>query len=466
MELSRYQKDGIRLWTENNFRTAWFWEPGVGKTFTAIWLCKELIKRNKVKRIVVVVPSCLVTMWSEDLKDQGVGDDLFTYLPLKRMRVTDKPEPDNERILLISYSLLSTRKLPEADMYILDESHNIKNYKSKAYLLLKSTIKPTDKLILMTGTPAPNGEEDFFSQVTLVKPGVLGSNITQYRRRFFYLFNAKFFIYRLKESMKENLYNLLYTCCSFIRTKDVLDLPSKNFIPLRYELEPAQRRLYREVKLNKCITGSVNEGEQELLPVPSPSIRARMLQMICSGFVKMDLTLPDGFGKVDIDIEPETLSEKEQILLNKLEQFHSLKEQALVWINFIATAERLKRIIPKKYKYRVIVGGMSEKIKQKYLQEYVDGKLDFILAHPLTLGTGINQFRTTRYMLYYELSPDHGAFEQSVARIWRRGQTNPVFIYLFVGRKCIDTHIYNLLKNKGDVKDVIFRGYLENNELD
>ena len=69
---------------------------------------------------------------------------------------------------------------------IIDESQNFKTHDSKRFKALKKVRPAITRLIELTGTPAPNGLMDLWSQMYLLDQGqALGKNITAYRDKWF-----------------------------------------------------------------------------------------------------------------------------------------------------------------------------------------------------------------------------------------------------------------------------------------
>jgi SNF2 family DNA or RNA helicase len=69
---------------------------------------------------------------------------------------------------------------------IIDESSSFKSPKSRRFKALKAVRKRIEKVILLTGTPSPNGLLDLWSQIYLIDQGErLGKYITHFREKYF-----------------------------------------------------------------------------------------------------------------------------------------------------------------------------------------------------------------------------------------------------------------------------------------
>ena len=72
------------------------------------------------------------------------------------------------------------------DMVVLDESSSFKNPQSKRFKAMKLVRPRINRLVELTGTPAPNGLEDLWAQIYLLDGGQrLGRTISSYREAFF-----------------------------------------------------------------------------------------------------------------------------------------------------------------------------------------------------------------------------------------------------------------------------------------
>jgi SNF2 family DNA or RNA helicase len=86
---------------------------------------------------------------------------------------------------------------------------------------------------------------------------------------------------------------------------------------------------------------------------------------------------------------------------------------------------------------------------QQVLQRFNRGEIDVLIAHPLSMGYGLNLQYACSTIIFYSLPWSVEAYEQSIARIYRNGQQKDVAIYRIV---CIDTYderVAKVLATKG-----------------
>lgn len=455
----KYQVQAMSKWMKNDFRGALYWEPGLGKSFVTMQSCIRLLEKDLAKRILIVVPSGLINMWEDDLLKSGLDPDiLFVYLPKKGKKDVELLPSKGHKVVLISYSLIFRRPIDnDFDTFICDESHNLKSHKAKAYKTLKKLIKPKDKVLLLSGTPFPNGRIEIFSQLDLIQPGIVGKNITQFRNNYCVCTNKDYYIYDVLPENNKLIDGILHKYCDFRKTSEAVELPPVSYINIPYEMSKKQKKSYNQIKNTKIYKDKAGEE----IPLVQPAIRLMLLRQVTSGFVKMNLDYTKELGmKFELNDCLDKEIPKEQTLFDLLNALPQNK-QGLIWVAFRETGERLKRYLEKYFKVGLIHGNVNKPDRAKLLKKYQEKKIQFLIAHPLTLGTGINIFQKTQYMIWYELSYDAALYEQAEGRINRLGQDNNMFIYTLLGRQTVDDKVQYAVKNKLDVEKYIFETYLK-----
>jgi len=155
-------------------------EVGLGKTFEAGIVLKQLLISGKVKRALIIVKASSMSDWKEVLQ-------LFFEFPLvmssskkydlKRNGFDDDSVWGYSNIIICSHHMfrnsIENIKKHKWDLLILDEAHVVKNHQSQIHQLVKS-FKVPYKLFL-TATPVQNKEREFFNIIDCLQPGFLGS---------------------------------------------------------------------------------------------------------------------------------------------------------------------------------------------------------------------------------------------------------------------------------------------------
>lgn len=69
IKLRDYQKEAIEAWVKNNYHGFYVMATGTGKTWTAIYSAKELVKTHPCMIVICVPYKHLVKQWSEDIQN-------------------------------------------------------------------------------------------------------------------------------------------------------------------------------------------------------------------------------------------------------------------------------------------------------------------------------------------------------------------------------------------------------------
>lgn len=146
-------------------------EMGLGKTLTSLAYCV-----TRGYRVLVVGPKVTRRQWCQEAAK---------FFPSYFARTCELKTVSRETDLT-QYSLVSTNyeaadklsALLEAgkfDVLIIDESHNIKNAKTKRYQSIARVARNIKRRILLSGTAVKNKKVELFHQLELIKPGLYES---------------------------------------------------------------------------------------------------------------------------------------------------------------------------------------------------------------------------------------------------------------------------------------------------
>jgi superfamily II DNA or RNA helicase len=134
---------------------------GLGKT----WIGKKLLEDyayHQRYRAVVICPAALQKMWHDELLSAGIAANIITQEALGRENC-------------------DIRDLLDADVILVDESHNFRNRNTQRYENIERILAANNrrgklseqrkKLILLTATPISNNVFDLYSQISLITGG-------------------------------------------------------------------------------------------------------------------------------------------------------------------------------------------------------------------------------------------------------------------------------------------------------
>ncbi|EUC27107.1 hypothetical protein COCCADRAFT_10207 [Bipolaris zeicola 26-R-13] len=179
--LREYQHDGLD-WLANLYESDTNGiladEMGLGKTIQTISLLAYLAVRHEIwGPHLVVVPTSVMLNWEMEFRKFLPGFKILTYYgdinERKRKRLgwrnTGK---DMYNVVITSYQLIlqdaAAFKMRPWRYLVLDEAHNIKNFKSQRWQTMLNL--RTERRLLLTGTPLQNNIDELWSLLYFLMP--------------------------------------------------------------------------------------------------------------------------------------------------------------------------------------------------------------------------------------------------------------------------------------------------------
>ena len=325
------------------------------------------------------------------------------------------------------------------DMVVLDESSSFKNPQSKRFKAMKLVMSRIARLVLLTGTPAPNGLEDLWAQIYLLDAGErLGRTISSYREAFFTQDYARpgqmYRTYTPQQDAESRIQAAISDICVSMKSEDYLELPDyiENVVPVA--LDAKAKRAYDKLEKEMLL-----EVDTQLVTAQSAAMLNGKLLQLCSGAVY------DSTGEV-VDIHDCKL----EAFLETIEQLNG--EHALVFYWFKHEADRLTEALAKTDKVvRVYQGPEDEKA-------WNAGEVDVLLAHPVSCGYGLNLQAGGHHAIWFGY-PNWALeiYQQANKRLHRQGQKHPVICHHLVVQGGMDEDVIAALHDKGDTQESLMQ---------
>ena len=403
---------------------------GLGKTVITLTAIAELMhNRFEITKALVIAPLRVAeNVWDAEAKK---------WDHLKHLRIVKVLGSKSERIQALNTSAdiyvinrENTKWLVDYyqkdwpfDLLVLDELSSFKSHRAKRFKALRKVRPLCKRVVGLTGTPAPNGLLDLWSQVYLLDSGKrLGKTITGYRERYFLPDKRNrhvVFSYKPKAGAEEAIYERLSDICISMKNKDYLNIPERidNIVPVK--LPPKNMEQYRQLErelLLPLLEGDVVAGSAAVLT-------NKLLQMTGG-------TVYDEDGGVQ-----EIHDEK----LNALEDLIEAANGKPVLI-YYAYRHELYRI-QNRFDCRVLD-------KPQDIEDWNKGEVPVMLAHPASAGHGLNLQDGGSTIIWFGLPWSLELYQQANARIHRQGQRNTVVVHHLVAKGTIDEDVMQVLKNK------------------
>lgn len=423
-----------------------FLDMGLGKTVITLTAINDLkYNRFQVSRCLVVAPKKVAeATWSLEAAkwDHLEHLKIIPVLGTAKKRVQALESPGDIWVInrenipwLVDYY----RNEWPFDMVILDESSSFKNPQSKRFKAIKLVMPLIRRLVLLTGTPAPNGLEDLWAQIFLLDGGIrLGRTITSYREAFFTQDYARpgqmYRTFTPQKDADERIKAAIADICVSMKSEDYLELPDyvENIVPV--VLDAKARKVYDKLEKEMLL-----EVDSQLVTAQSAAVLNGKLLQLCSGAVY------DSTGEA-LHVHDCKLD----VFLETVEQLNG--EHALVFYWFKHEQERLVDVLSKTgLTVRVYQGAEDE-------QAWNAGEVDILLAHPVSCGYGLNLQQGGHHAIWFGY-PNWALeiYQQANKRLHRQGQKHPVICHHLVVQGGMDEDVISALHDKGDTQESLMQ---------
>lgn len=321
------------------------------------------------------------------------------------------------------------------DMVILDESSSFKNSQSKRFKALKLVRSRIRRIVELTGTPSSNGLEDLWAQIYLLDGGArLGKTLSAYRQMYFVPGRRNrmtIYNYEPKDGSFEAIKQSISDICISMKATDYISLPDvmQNDIPVA--LDAKARKAYEELETELLL-----QVDENTITAGSAGVLTGKLLQLCNGAI------------YDEDRKAVKIHDcKINAFLELIEQLHG--QHTLVFYNFQHDRDRLLEALTA-YDLRVRVYSQA-----KDEQDWNNGDIDVLLAHPASCGYGLNLQRGGHHAIWFGLTWSLEQYEQANKRLHRQGQEHPVVIHHLVVQGGMDEQVVKALKNKSDMQSAL-----------
>lgn len=326
--------------------------------------------------------------------------------------------------------LVNNSHLPfDFDMIVVDELSSFKNHQSMRFRALMKARPKVKRIVGLTGTPSSNGLMDLYAEFRLLDMGErLGRFIGQFRTKYFKPDKTNGYVvysYRPLPGAEEAIYDKISDITISMKATDHLDMPELVSTEHTVHLSEAEREKYDS--LRKDLLLQLPDGE--VTAANAAALNGKLCQM-ANGAVYTD-------DENIVSIHDRKLDALEDII----EAANGKPVLIAYWFKHDLTriTERLAKI---GISYQQINSNAS-------IQRWNAGKLPVGLIHPASAGHGLNLQQGGSTLVWFGLTWSLELYQQTVARLWRQGQTAGTVTVLHILTKgTVDERIMKALMQK------------------
>lgn len=424
-----YQKYAIQE-IINKPAVALMLDMGLGKTvITLTAVDKLLYDYFSVSKVLVIAPLMVAeTTWVNEQKH---------WKHLKHLRISRVLGSLEQRLAALQEKadifvinrenvtwLVDTLKSEwDFDMVVIDESSSFKNHKSKRFKALKKVRPFIQRIIELTGTPAPNGYMDLWSQIYLLDKGErLGTTIGAFKDNYFKPAQTNGYIvysWALREGAAEVINRNISDICVSMKSEDYLQLPDIMYNVIKVKMPDEKYKKYKELERD-CITEL--EHEQVITAQSAGTACNKLLQM-ANGFAYGE----DGQANILHDEKIKALKELADTG-NNLLVFYWFKQDRLSILKSIKYVRELQ--------------------SSKDIEDWNNGKIKILLAQASSVAHGLNLQHGGHIIVWYSLTWSLEIYQQANKRLHRSGQAHNVIIHHLVTENTVDENVMQALRDK------------------
>lgn len=428
----------------NNDHCALFLEMGLGKTVSTLTAANTLMYEElEISSVLVVAPKRVAeSVWDAEIEKWKH----LNHLTVSKISGSAK---DRKKALQVKADIYTIGRdniawlcgqyggsmLP-FDMLVIDELSSFKNPKSLRFKALRNVQPSFKRVVGLTGTPAPNGLIDLWSQIYLLDRGErLGKFITRYREEYFKpgkQNGAIIYSYDVAGDGEKMIHEKISDICMSMKAKDYLDLPGRieNIIDIKFD--EALQKKYDDFERDQVLQIFADQAEDEGISAVNAAALTNKLLQFANGAV------------YDED-------KNYHVVHNlKIEAVKDIVEDAngkpvLIAYTYKHDLERMMEAL-KKYKPKQLKTDQD-------IKDWNSGKIQVMIMHPASGGHGLNLQAGGNILVWFGQTWSLELYQQFNARLDRQGQEEVVIIHKLVAAKTVDQKVIRSLNSKDAKQD-------------
>lgn len=436
-------------------RAALFLEMSLSKTVVTLSLLHELHYREAaITKTLVVAPDKVARItWPEEVEKwghlEGTRYSVIAGTPKQRLEALNADAEifivgvDNLVWLISQYITQRGGKWIGAlpfDCLVLDELSLFKNRSSNRFKMLRRAVKTIKYRYGLTGTPTPNGLIDLWAQIFLLDDGErLGNTFGKYVDKYFKTRGNGMIVYEYIASagapnvIAEKIRDIALT----MRADDYeyINLPNVNTIDERLEFDQPAQNSYDQLERDYVLDFFSGES----VAVKTPADLTNKLLQVSSGALYEEQAYDDNGKKL-----PRVWHELNTAKIDALGKLlnDNPKETFIVVYQFRHEIDRIKAAFPFAREFR-----KGAKLKEDF-KDWNDGKIRLLLIHPAGAGHGLNLQFGGRRMVFFSLTWNLEHYQQTIARLRRRGGAAEMFVHRLIVAGTRDIRVRRKVEGK------------------
>lgn len=430
-----YQKTSMEF-AENNPYCGLILDMGMGKTVSTLTVVESLLYDSfEADKVLVIAPLRVAEdTWSRETAKWEHTSHLTLSKVLGPRSKREKALAEDADIYIIN-----RENVPwlveylgpkwDFDTVVIDELSSFKSWSSQRFKALRRVRPLMKRVIGLTGTLAPNGYMDLWSQIFLLDRGErLGKTITAYRQQYFTpIQKGTFTDWVIKPGSPEEIQNKIKDICISMKARDYLPMTDAVYLDHPVKMSVPEAKKYKAMADDFII-----QIAEEDITALSAAALSNKLQQLANGAVYFE----DGEF---VEFHKQKLKALEEIIESAGE------EPVMVAYWFKHDLARIKKKIK----------GVRTLDGPKDIADWNAGKIKVLAIHPASAGHGLNLQDGGHIIVWFGLTWNLELYQQLNARLDRQGQKSVVTIYRIITEGTEDLRILKALDRKDKVQETL-----------
>jgi SNF2 family DNA or RNA helicase len=422
-DMTKDQNGAVTHIYENN-STLLVADMGAGKTVVALTAAQELLQEGFLTRVLVVSTIKVAkNVWPAEIKKWEHLKRLNVALALGAIGDREKAMASGAEIVVINFENLQwfaaqyRSCMGGFDGLIIDEVSKLKSNSGSNFKAIRNRVKDFKWRLTMTGTPVSEDWTGLFAEMFITDGGVaLGKNKQKYLDAHFYPTDYERRKWAVLPGQDEEIMKKIKPFI-FHLPDYRHELPELKEHIIKIKMHPHNRIMYDTFKRDM-----VADWTDEETTAPNSAALTGKLQQICQGFTYAN----DKAKTVSLMHLDKLAHLKRMILPSGIDGVVYKPTIIVYWFK-----EDLKQL-QKAFKHGVVLDGPDS------IDAWNRGDIDILFLQPRSAGHGLNLAQGGCDMIFYSQVWSNDLSKQTIARIWRRGQTKQVNVYHLVMEDTVD----------------------------
>jgi SNF2-related domain len=425
--------------------------PGGGKTVAALTAIGELKRDGVIRHALVIAPKRVArVVWPDEIANwahtEGLRYAVLTGSPQQRFEQLFEAINRDITIVGIDVSAWLIDELvnvpadhPLFDLLVIDEVSRLRNPKGKRANIIAKHADKWRMIWGLSGTLRPSSAEDLFMPARVVTRAKLwGKSFYKWQREHFYPLDYRGYTWAPLPGHEAQLNAEIAPLCVTLYDDELPQLPELSIIFDRIELPPEARRQYDDMH-RKLFMESGNTA----VLASSAAVATGKLAQAANGFM-----YPNEGSPLWIH------DEKRQWLQDIIE---SAAGPTLLIYEFLEDLGMMRELLGDDLPY--LGDGVTDKQASENIAAWNRRELPFMALHPASGGHGLNLQHGGSDQAWISPTWSPELWEQTIARLHRSGQTQPVIVRVCVAEHTVDQMKLDRVHNKISAQNA-FEAYL------